>query len=328
MKDNYLREINYLRVSVTDRCNLRCIYCMPAGGVEKVLPHDDILRNEELVSIIAAASSQAGIRKIRLTGGEPLVRKGLVDLVAAINDIPGIDDIALTTNGVLLPAMGRELKEAGLQRVNISLDTLDPVLFRRLTRNGDLQQVWRGIVTALELGFNPVKINTVVMRGYNDHEIGELAALTVKYPLHVRFIELMPVGTSNNWAGDRHVPVSQIKDIIELGLGGLESAHRPAGNGPARYYRLSEAPGTIGFISPVSDHFCKSCNRLRLTAEGMIRPCLYSGWEIDIKGLLRRGAADTELGDVFRQAVSRKPDRHCINDGWQDDKRIMSQIGG
>jgi len=328
LKDNYLREINYLRVSITDRCNLRCIYCMPAGGVEKLWPHEDILRNEELVSIIAAAASQAGIRKIRLTGGEPLIRRGLVDLVAAIRDIPGIDDIALTTNGILLPNMGKELKEAGLQRVNISLDTLDPALFRHLTRNGDLEQVWRGIENALEQGFSPVKINTVVMKGYNDHEIGELAALTVKYPLHVRFIELMPVGASNSWAGDRHVPVSRIKEIIEAGLGSMESAYQPTGNGPARYYRLSGAPGTIGFISPVSDHFCKTCNRLRLTAEGMIRPCLYSGWEIDIKGLLRKGATDTELGEVFRQAIGRKPDRHCISAGWQDDKKVMSQIGG
>lgn len=326
MQDVYQREINYLRVSVTDRCNMRCVYCMPSGGV-KTLPHEEILRNEEFVSIIKAASL-TGIKKIRLTGGEPLIRKGLVELVAAINDIPGIDDIALTTNGALLPDIGRDLKKAGVRRVNISLDTLDPALFRAITRSGDLDQAWRGIETALDLGFSPVKINTVVMKGYNDHEIVELAALTLRYPLHVRFIELMPVGTSNTWAMERHVPASRVREMVEAGLGRLEGAHKPAGNGPARYLRLSGAPGTIGFISPVSDHFCQSCNRLRLTAEGMIRPCLHSAREWDAKGPLRRGADDRELAAIFRLAVAGKPDRHCMQGGWRDDKRIMSQIGG
>ncbi|MFZ5648254.1 MAG: GTP 3',8-cyclase MoaA [Bacillota bacterium] len=326
MQDVYLREINYLRVSVTDRCNMRCVYCIPPGGV-KILPHGEILRNEEFVRLIKAASL-VGIRKIRLTGGEPLVRKGLVDLVAAINEIPEIDDIALTTNGALLPEMGKDLKRAGLRRVNISLDTLDPGLFRSITRNGDLNQAWRGIETALELGFSPVKINTVVMKGYNDHEIEEMAALTLKYPLHVRFIELMPVGASDAWALERHVPAARVREKIEAGLGKLESAHKPAGSGPARYLRLSGAPGTIGFISPLSDHFCQSCNRLRLTAEGMIRPCLHSAREWDAKGPLRRGAADQELAAIFRLAVAGKPDRHCMQGGWRDEKRIMSQIGG
>ncbi|MFZ5649509.1 MAG: GTP 3',8-cyclase MoaA [Bacillota bacterium] len=326
MQDVYHREINYLRVSVTDRCNLRCVYCMPPGGV-KILPHEEILRNEEFVSLIKAASL-VGIKKIRLTGGEPLVRRGLVELVAAINEIPRIDDIALTTNGVLLPEMGRELKKAGLRRVNISLDTLDPGLFSFLTGNGDLDKTWRGIEAALELGLDPVKINTVVIKGYNEHEIMEMAALTRKYPLHVRFIELMPVGASDAWAMERHVPASRVREAIEAGLGRLEGAHRPAGSGPARYLRLSGAPGTIGFISPVSDHFCQSCNRLRLTAEGMIRPCLHSAREWDAKGPLRRGADERELASIFRLAVAGKPDRHCMQGGWRDDKRIMSQIGG
>lgn len=326
MQDVYHREINYLRVSVTDRCNLRCIYCMPPGGV-KALPHEEILRNEEFVALIKAASL-VGIKKIRLTGGEPLVRRGLVELVAAINEIPRIDDIALTTNGALLPEMGRDLKRAGIRRVNISLDTLDPGLFSFLTGNGDLGKAWRGIETALELGFVPVKINTVVIKGYNDHEVLELAALTRKYPLHVRFIELMPVGASDAWALERHVPASIVRESIEAGLGRLESAHKPAGSGPARYSRLSGAPGTIGFISPVSDHFCRSCNRLRLTAEGMIRPCLHSAREWDAKGPLRRGADERELAAIFRLAVAGKPDRHCMQGGWRDDKRLMSQIGG
>ncbi|MFZ5633822.1 MAG: GTP 3',8-cyclase MoaA [Bacillota bacterium] len=326
MQDTYHREINYLRVSVTDRCNLRCVYCMPPEGV-KLVPHDQILRNEEIARLVEAAAL-AGIKKVRLTGGEPLVRKGLVELVAAIGAIPGIDDIALTTNGLLLPEMGGELKRAGLRRVNISLDTLDPGLFRFITGSGDLKQVWKGIEAALELGLHPVKINTVVMRGFNHHEIGDLAGLTLNHPLHVRFIELMPVGASDSWALDRHVPTPEVREIIEAGLGELEDAHRPPGNGPARYYRLPGAPGTIGFISAVSDHFCRRCNRLRLTAEGMIRPCLYSGREIDIKTPLRRGAGNSELAGLFAQAVKQKPDRHHIHGGWQDKKRIMSQIGG
>ncbi|MCL6478959.1 MAG: GTP 3',8-cyclase MoaA [Peptococcaceae bacterium] len=326
MQDTYHREINYLRVSVTDRCNLRCVYCMPPEGV-RLIPHDQILRNEEIVRLVEAATL-VGIKKIRLTGGEPLVRKGLVELVAAVGAIPGIDDIALTTNGLLLPEMGKELKKAGLRRVNISLDTLDPALFRFITRNGELKQAWKGVEAALELGLHPVKINTVVMRGVNSHEISDLAALTRNYPLHVRFIELMPVGTSDSWALDSHVPTPEVREIIETSLGELESIHKPVGNGPAKYYRLSGAPGTIGFISAVSDHFCRRCNRLRLTAEGMIRPCLYNGREIDIKTPLRRGAENAELAGLFVQAVRQKPDYHHIHGGWHDKKRVMSQIGG
>ena len=326
MQDTCLREINYLRVSVTDRCNMRCVYCMPPQGVKPVF-HEDILRNEEMARLVRAGSL-AGIKKVRITGGEPLVRKGLVGLVESISLIPEIDDIALTTNGVLLPGAGKELKAAGLRRVNISLDTLDPELFRFITRKGDFNEAWKGIETALELGLHPVKLNTVVMKGFNDGEIKDLAALTLKYPLHVRFIELMPVGVSDSWTAGRHVPAADIRQSIELQLGSLESAHRPCGNGPARYYRLPGSQGTIGFISAVSDHFCKNCNRLRLTAEGMIRPCLYSGKEIDARTPLRKGAGEAELAGLFRQAVSVKPERHDIDSGWQDEKRMMSQIGG
>ena len=325
MQDAYQREINYLRVSVTDRCNLRCVYCMPPGGV-KLISHDQVLRNEEIVRLVNAAA-MVGITKIRLTGGEPLVRKGLAQLVEAIAEVPGIDDIALTTNGILLPSMADTLKEAGLKRVNISLDTLDPGLFRRITRSGEIDQVWKGIDTALDRGLNPVKINTVVMRGINDSEIGEIAALTLKYPLHVRFIELMPVGVSDAWAKEKVVPTAKIKSEIEGTLGTMGETHKPFGNGPARYYHISGAPGTIGFISAVSNHFCQGCNRLRLTSEGMIRPCLHNGFEINARTPLRSGAGDLELASLFRQAVMNKPHQHSLHSGWNDEKR-MSQIGG
>lgn len=326
MLDNHFREINYIRVSVTDRCNFRCVYCMPPEGV-KLVAHQEILRNEEISRLVGAAS-MIGIKKVRLTGGEPLVRKGLVKLVQSIGTIPGIDDIALTTNGMLLPEMAVDLKKAGLRRVNISLDTLDPDLFRMITVTGDLKKVWRGIETALALGLDPVKINTVVMRGVNHHEIKKLAALTLDYPLHVRFIELMPIGASDDWALDRHVPTAEVRQVIEGGLGKLEDAHRPSGNGPAKYFRLYGAPGTIGFISAVSDHFCSKCNRLRLTAEGMIRPCLYSDREIDIKTPLRQGAELPELAGRFLHAIEQKPAGHHIGAGRHIKNRLMSQIGG
>lgn len=326
MHDFYQREINYLRISVTDRCNLRCTYCMPREGV-KPIPHGEILRNEEIGRVVRAGSL-VGIKKIRLTGGEPLVRKGLPDLIRLIKEIPPIDDIALTTNGILLPDMAGELKEAGLNRVNISLDTLKPGHFEEITRLGKLERAWRGVETALAYGLHPVKINTVAIRGFNGDEILELAKLSVDYPLHIRFIELMPIGTSDSWAADRHIPVAEIKEIIERGFGKLQEVRKLAGNGPAKYYHLSGAPGTIGFISPVSDHFCKRCNRLRLTAEGKLRPCLYGRNEIDLKTSLRGGVNEMELARLFVEAIKGKPSSHNIDEGWQDPHRVMSQIGG
>lgn len=326
MRDKCCREINYLRVSVTDRCNLRCIYCLPREGV-RLVPSHEILRIEEIVRLLKAAS-QAGIKKVRLTGGEPLIRKGLVDLVAAINEIPGIDDLALTTNGIHLPLLGRELKEAGLRRVNISLDTLDDGMYRRITRHGELGQAWNGIEKALELGLNPVKINAVVIKGLNDGEVEDLAALTLKYPLHVRFIELMPMGACEDWALKGYIPSAEVKKIIEDSMGTLEQGHKTYGCGPAKYYKLSGAPGTIGFIGALSEHFCHTCNRIRLTADGMIRPCLHGSREIDVKTALRRGADCSELAGFFRQAVSEKPVRYFTDRGWQGKKRVMSQIGG
>ncbi len=326
MKDIYQREINYLRISVTDRCNLRCTYCMPRDGV-KPIPHEDILRNEEIGQIVRAGAL-VGINKIRLTGGEPLVRKGLQDLIRLIHETDGIDDIALTTNGILLPGMAAELKSAGVNRLNISLDTLKPRRYKDITRLGKFEDTWKGIETALEFGFHPVKLNVVAIRGFNDDEILELAGLSFKYPLHIRFIEVMPIGVSDAWASYRHIPVFEIKEIIEQGLGKLQEVRKLLGNGPAKYYYQPEMQGSIGFISPVSDHFCSRCNRLRLTAEGKLRPCLYSGSEIDLRTTLRNSAGDMDLAKLFAQAINNKPVRHNIGEGWQKKDRVMSQIGG
>ena len=326
MQDSFKRNINYLRISLTDRCNLRCAYCMPPEGI-KWLPHDEVLTIEEILAVVKAGV-EIGIRKVRLTGGEPLVRRGVVDLIRRLNDIPQIDDIAVTTNGILLGAMAGDLKAAGLSRVNISLDTLKPERFRQITRCGDLDIVLRSIDTALEYGLEPVKINTVAMRGFNDDEFVDLAKLTLAKPLHVRFIELMPIGTSDDWSHVKFVSAQEIKELISQSLGNLEDVNKMTGSGPARYYRVPGAPGTIGFISAVSEHFCASCNRMRLTASGQLRPCLFSGREVDLKKVLRSGGGHDELVRIFQEAIMSKPDSHDLTTSWEKDDRIMSQIGG
>lgn len=326
MQDTYQREINYLRVSVTDRCNLRCIYCMPSEGVQSA-PHEEILRLEEIETIVRAAAL-IGVKKIRLTGGEPLVRRGLEDLVRRISGIPGIDDITLTTNGLLLPSRAGALKEAGVKRVNISLDTLRADRYREITRGGDLSGVWEGIQSALDAGLHPVKLNTVVIRGFNDDEVVAMARLTLKRPLHIRFIELMPIGANNSWAAGRFVPAGEIMAQINTRVGQLLPAKQLTGGGPAKYYRLKDAEGTVGFITSMSEHFCHSCNRLRLTSGGGLRPCLYDGREIDLKNPVREGAGIKEIAGLIMDAVALKPDRHHMLEGWRDGRRVMSQIGG
>ncbi|MEG6616852.1 GTP 3',8-cyclase MoaA [Peptococcaceae bacterium 1198_IL3148] len=325
MLDGYKRNISYLRISVTDRCNLRCVYCMPPDGVEQ-MSHDEVLTLEETFQLVKAATL-LGIRKVRLTGGEPLVRLGIVDLVEKINSLPEIDDISMTTNGILLKKMGKDLKKAGLKRVNISLDSLQADTFQEITRNGDLKQVIAGIEEALSLGLEPVKLNTVVVRGVNLGEVVDFARWTKETPIHVRFIELMPIGTSSPWAGECFVPAQEIKEIIEGQLGKMDDEYKLTGSGPAKYYRLSNAAGTIGFITAMSNHFCANCNRLRLTANGQLRPCLFDKREIDVKSALRAGSSDMELAKIIAQAVSLKPDRHHMQQGW-NDLRVMSQIGG
>jgi len=326
MKDNYRREINYLRVSVTDRCNLRCIYCMPPQGVESIA-HDEVLRLEEITRLVKAATL-VGVKKIRLTGGEPLVRKGIDELINSIASIPEIDDLAMTTNGILLGDYIKELKEAGLKRINISLDTLKPEKFKYITRGGCLEKVWTGIEAALAYKIHPVKLNTVVIGGFNDDEILDLTRLSLEYPLHIRFIELMPVGACKSWSSSCFIPQERVKTIIEENLGKLFEVRKLTGSGPAHYYRLEKAPGTIGFIAAISDHFCDKCNRLRLTSTGGLRPCLYADKEIDVKEPLRMGATLEELSQLIVKSIKSKPGRHHMSDISAGGEKNMSQIGG
>ena len=324
--DSFNRPISYLRVSVTDRCNLRCVYCMPPGGIPW-RPHGEVLRYEEIERVVRAAAG-LGISKVRLTGGEPLARKGLVDLVAMIARIPGIDDLAMTTNGILLARHAEDLKAAGLRRVNVSLDTLRPEWFRRITRLGELSDTLEGIAAAKDAGLVPVKVNTVVIRGLNDDEVVDFARLTHTPDWHVRFIEVMPLGDNADWAGNGYVPMGEVRERIERELGELRPVKLAGGGGPARYYRLPGAQGTIGFITPISQHFCYQCNRLRLTADGKLRPCLLSDSEIDLRTPLRQGATIEDIKRLIVEAVRAKPERHHLSEQVIPQGRTMSEIGG
>ena len=323
--DSFGRSINYLRISVTDRCNLRCIYCMPPEGVPQI-SHSQILSYEEIRTIVRAAV-ELGINKIRLTGGEPLVRADFPQLVKMLSQIEGIEELSLTTNGTVLKKYALELKEVGLSRVNVSLDTLKPDKFRYITRLGELKGVLEGIETAKEAGFDPVKINTVVMRGINDDEILDFAKMTYEDGWHVRFIELMPFKGVAEF-----VPSTELRQRINL-LGKLEPCPDSIGitsNGPAMYYRLSGAKGTIGFISPLTElSFCSRCNRMRLTSDGKLRPCLLGDDEIDLRMPLRNNASMEELKRLILKAVASKPKHHQLKEGnARLVNRKMSQIGG
>jgi cyclic pyranopterin phosphate synthase len=314
---------------VTDRCNLRCVYCMPPEGVPPCT-HDDILRYEEIETVVRAAA-KLGICKVRLTGGEPLVRKGLDDLVKLLINVPGIDDLSLTTNGLFLPRYAQVLAKAGLNRVNISLDTLREERFAAITRRGRLQDALDGIEAAHQAGLEPVKINSVVIRGLNDDEVVDLARKSVNDGWHIRFIEWMPVGETASpgyaW-NDAVVTAAEIRRTIETALGTLQVARVPTGAGPARYYRLPGAKGTVGFITPISEHFCQKCNRLRLTADGQLRPCLLSDHEIDLRTPLRAGAGVDEIETLLVKGIAAKPEQHHLRELASAEKRVMSQIGG
>jgi len=298
---------------------------MPEKGIDTV-PHKDVLSFEEIARVVQA-SALVGVKKIRLTGGEPLIRKGISLLISKIKLMPEIDDLALTTNGTNFAEQAEKLKHAGLKRVNFSLDSLQKDRFQYITRGGNLNKVLEAIEAALLLDLKPVKINTVLIRGFNDDEIIQIANLSIEKPLHIRFIELMPIGTSQAWASGRFIPAQEVKDIIEINLGRLEKIQKPKGNGPAHYYRLNGASGTIGFIPAISEHFCRNCNRLRLTSTGGLRPCLYSEDEIDIRTALRGGASLKELSEIIVSSVQNKPIRHSAT-GPGDDRSMMYQIGG
>jgi len=342
--DGFGRRIDYLRISVTDRCNLRCVYCMPEEGVPWK-DADEMLSFEEIERFAAAAVAE-GISKIRLTGGEPLVRKGIVEHIARLRALTGIDAIALTTNATLLPKMAADLHAAGLERVNISLDSLDPEVFAQVTRGGRLEDALAGIDAAFEVGMHPVKINVVVVRRL-EQDLVSFAKLTMDRPVHIRFIEYMPVGGEDEpapggacssesaaagWTEEDSVPADEIlaRLVVEgaaAGLGALGPVAKddaPGGWGPARYYRFDNALGTVGVISPLSHHFCGECNRLRLTADGKLRMCLFSDEELDARTVLREGT-DEDVRALIRQALALKPESHNMRVGTI---RRMSQIGG
>ncbi len=318
--DRYNRKIDYLRVSVTDRCNLRCLYCMPQEGV-KPKSHDEILSYEE-IKLLAAAAVKAGISKVRLTGGEPLVRKDAVKLVEMLANIPGLKDISLTTNGTLLPEFGEELKRAGLRRVNISIDSLDPQTYKKITRIGKLEHALAGLNKSSELGFEPVKVNTVLVKGIND-DPRDFVKLIYDYPVHVRFIELMPISKRDPGL---FLPIDELKANLAH-YGSPEEAEGPQGAGPARYVTFKGALGTIGFISPISHHFCSTCNRLRLTPDGKLRACLFSDEEFDIRPVLRDNLSEEEIIAFIRNVLVSKPEEHNIAVLDKMD-RLMCQIGG
>ncbi|NOY52574.1 MAG: GTP 3',8-cyclase MoaA [Deltaproteobacteria bacterium] len=327
--DLHKRRINYLRISVTDRCNLRCLYCVP-DRERSFLSREEILRYEEILRV-ASFAVREGITKIRITGGEPLIRRGVVDLIARLHRIPGLVEISLTTNGIRLKDLARPLYLAGVRRINISLDTLNPKRFRRITRQGAIDEVFAGIAAAEAEGFFPIKLNMVVMKGVNDHEIPEFVRLARESPYHIRFVELMPMGLC---PVPRHsfLPATEILDAVRSHADISPVPPHPY-EGPAVRYRIQGGKGEIGIISPLSNHFCGSCNRLRLTADGHLRSCLFSDREIHLKPALRNGrdnaAIEKQLKILFQQALHAKPAGHMIrSDDSAGLARTMTAIGG
>ncbi|WP_417909116.1 GTP 3',8-cyclase MoaA [Candidatus Electronema sp. PJ] len=319
--DLFSRTISYLRLSLTDRCNLKCLYCVPEEGGLPKLEQEDLLSYEELLRVVRAAVS-LGMTKLRLTGGEPLVRRDLMRFVKQLAEIKGLRDIRITTNGVLFEQYAEELRAAGISKINISLDSLKPERFARITGADCFAQVWRGIEKAQAVGFAPVKLNMVVMRGVNDDELADFAQLSRDTALHVRFIEFMPIGESSRWHKDTYVPSDEIKARLR-DLGELIPVHRSETDGPACMFRVGqEAKGKLGFISPLSHHFCDRCNRLRLTSEGMLRACLLHDAETDLRSLLRHGGTDEEIRAALLAAVRSKPQGHRM------EERLKAQEGG
>ncbi|UVI31859.1 GTP 3',8-cyclase MoaA [Paenibacillus spongiae] len=330
LTDRFGRIHDYLRISVTDRCNLRCLYCMPEEGVE-FAPSSELLTYDAIVQVVETAAS-LGISKLRITGGEPLVRPDLEDLIRRLAAIPGIRDISMTTNGIMLADRAEALRSAGLNRVNISLDTLDPARFRLIARRGDLKRVMEGIEAAVRVGFGPIKLNCVLLKGINEDEIASFLKISSEQPLHVRFIEYMPIGHADeNWKS-HYLPLSRVLEIAEEQQFEVTRLHDIVGNGPSEDYRIAGGKGSFGLIHPVSDHFCQRCNRLRLTADGNLKPCLYWVDELNVKQAIGDPAA---LRELFMRALDIKPLNHEMAAKLSDESqsheptgRRMSQIGG
>lgn len=330
MLDKFNREINYLRVSITDRCNLHCRYCRPKEGIS-LQGHDDILRYEEIIRIVSVAVKM-GLVKVRVTGGEPLVRKGFVNFIAELKKIEGLQDISLTTNGILLEEFAQGIFDAGISRINISLDSLNKDKYFYITNGGDLDAVLRGIACAEKVGFSPIKINTVAIKGFNDDEALDFVRLAVDKPFQIRFIELMRVGQQTNLdnVGD-YIPTSQLIEKIKkkYELEPIKNKKKRS-DGPARIFKIKGGLGEIGFINPVSDHFCSTCNRLRLTSDGKLRVCLLNEKEVDLKKSLRENCSDAELEKLFWDAILLKPEQHDLicTENTLKKCRNMSAIGG
>jgi GTP 3',8-cyclase len=326
MRDSFGREVHDLRISITDRCNLRCVYCMPAEGVQ-FTPNDRLLHLEEIVLVVQAAAS-LGVRKIRLTGGEPTVHPHLLDLVRQIADVPGIKDVAMTTNGLRLSRLSTPLARAGLKRVNVSLDTLNAERFHRITRRGQLEDVWAGILAAEDAGLRPIKLNAVVVRGFNENDVVDLAALTVEHDWEMRFIEVMPFSEVGSFAKEEFVSNDETRSRIEERFGPLLALDDGEGPDPARPYKIKGARGAIGFISPVGKPFCARCGRLRLTSDGKLRLCLLRDDEIDLMTPLRQGADLVTMQELIKSGILRKPWGHDLAHDVFPQQRFMVHIGG
>ena len=339
--DQFSRTISYLRLSITDRCNLRCMYCMPKEDVDsdkhtktgEILHHSELLTYEELSRVVRIAV-EMGMNKLRLTGGEPLVRRGILDFIHELSTLQGLKEVRLTTNGVLLPDYAERLYAEGVRYLNISLDTMQPEKFLKITGRDSYAKVWQGLLKARDLGFR-VKINVVAMKGVNDDEFIDFAELALAEPFQVRFIEFMPLGEKSSWQKEQFITADEIKNTIS-GAGQFTPYEHKHDAGPARMYKLADSEGrsgTIGFISPISHHFCDQCNRLRLTSEGKLRSCLLNDRETDLKALIRSGASDGRIRESIRQTILNKPKGHTLqNDLEQSEKPTclsqMSQIGG
>ena len=327
-KDAFNREIDYLRISVIDRCNLRCVYCMPLNGL-RFLPNPELLTAAE-IERVARAAVDVGFRKFRLTGGEPTLRADLVEIVERLASIAGVGELALTTNALLMPRLAKPLKAAGLSRVNVHLDSLDPATVERQMRWGTFDQMWAGIIAAEEVGLTPIKLNVVVTAGFNEADVSALARLTLKRDWHVRFIELMPLGGGEcaTLSIKRYVSNIETRRRIETELGPLTELESSNPSDEARNYRLRGARGVIGFISPVSEPYCGTCNRMRLTADGKFHLCLLNDDELDVRKALRSGASLEEIGQILLRAVTLKPTGHHLLQGRSTQERSMYQIGG